>query len=464
MADVKKIQGFNIKDEVAREQVDEVKNEWLYKTQSYNPNSLTSIILGSYAVDWATYLPSAVLFVNKKVYCFNPTENVNNRGELRIYNLDNNTLEETKTILMGHANSVCYDYDNHFFYVVMNWDYSTNSGSNKILKYDTSFNLVQTIEAEERIGAISFDSVRRKIYVKASSWNFYELEQGVLNLLGTLNLPDLNLVDRYGNAKWNQAMACYNGKAFLSSPYRRVCVVEIDTFNILNNFILTDTDYTYRRILKELEDFEFTEDGHLVAMRRTNANDQVNLAYVCELPVNETPSWTSPNDGFDIFRFGYQLNETNINQFFKGINYLNSLTELRACCVQPMRVEIIGNVVENVRIDIVADVDIIVTGTYTCKFIDNFAKLSLRGGGTLIFTGDYDIYTSGKGSLHFNSNNILNITPHGTDIDLAIANYLPLITVRRKPNNTKGGTALIKGTTELANDSAYIGVNRITLT
>ena len=221
-------------------------------------------------------------------------------------------------------------------------------------------------------------------------------------------------------------------------------------------------DTTCRRFLKELEDFEFTADGHLIGLRITDCDDKIWMTYVCEFTTNYIGSFTAQNDGIDVVRKDMYLREQDRTKFFKGISYLNSLYEIYCCVIPPKRLFIQGNIIEDYVIVLFNEIELVIEGTYTCKSFDVYRNLTLRGAGTLIFTGTYDIYISGTGILKFNTNTRLNITPSGEDFIVSTGNYFSPILIRRVPTNTKGNGCYIANTNyAMEDDSIWVGANKL---
>ena len=61
---------------------------------------------------------SACCRVADNMYCF-AQDSWDGNGTLKIYNLESNSLVDTKTILMGHANSVAYDLVRNCFWLAI---------------------------------------------------------------------------------------------------------------------------------------------------------------------------------------------------------------------------------------------------------------------------------------------------------------------------------------------------------
>lgn len=458
MADVKKIQGFNIKDEVARNSLE----EWKYKVKEYNGGLLGSILLGSYTVPINSNQPSAVLKIGNLVHTFNNSNNVNNTGILKTFNIETNLFVEDKEILMGHANSVCYNPINNKIYVAPLKDYINNVDALYLYVYDTSFNYLGTLETPERISGLSFDFKENTMYAKASSFNFYKVENEEFTLIGHPELPDLNFVATT-DISWNQALAVYDGKAYFSSPWNKIAVVDIETMNIINDYTVEDVDVCYKRIMKEIEDFEFTEEGHLIGIRYSNCG-VIRMAYVVEYTVNQVGSYAPALNSNSIVVSTYYLSSEAQSKFLNDNNEIKSLMELSACIMKPTRVTINGNIVENYIIELFDDITLLINGSYTCDYIENYDKLSLAGGGTLITTNaDYTIYNSRNGDTTFNSNTRLNITPGGINVNIACGQWMAQVRCRRTPTNTKGGGVKINNNVDIEDNSAYINAYKITL-
>lgn len=458
MADVKKIQGFNIKDEVARNSIE----EWKYKIKEYNGGLLGTIILGSYKVLLGSNQPSAVLKIGNLVHTFNNSNNVNNTGILKTFNIDTNLFVEDKEILMGHANSVCYNPITNKVYVAPLKDYINKVDALYLYVYDTAFNYLGILETPERISGLSFDFKTNTMYAKASSFNFYRVENEEFTLIGHPELPNLNFVAT-SDISWNQALAVYDGKAYFSSPWNKIAVVDIETMEIINDYTVMDEDVAFRRIMKEIEDFEFTEDGHLIGIRYSNCG-YIRMAYVVEYTVNETSSFAPASNSNSIVVSTYYLNDTTVNKFLKDTSEITSLMELSACIMKPTRIIINGNVEENHIIELYDDITLQINANYTCDYIENYDKLSLYGSGTLITTNnDYTIYNSRNGDVIFNSNTRLNITPKGNDVNIACGQWMAQVRCRRTPTNTKGGGVKINGSVDIEDNSAYINTYKITL-
>ena len=469
MADFVKLNGYDVKDVISRNKNVELENSFLNDTQKLSNHSLTSIYQGNYIVP-IEYLPSAVLKIDNVIYTFNVSNSnpLNDTGKLIGFDLITNKKTIERNILISHANSVCYNPITKRVYIVPTNEYSIGDTNPLFLyEYDKNFNYIGKMSVPEKAGSISYDFVNNKMYMKSSSLNLYVFENDSWTLLYPLNLPTLNLFGTI-NRQYNQGMAVYDGLAYISSPYRNVIVIDIETGNIVDSFVLTDTDNRNVYILKELEDFEFTSDGHLLAIRYTKLREQANMGFVVELPVNQISPYAPSSDNFDVFIASYNLTSDNVDDFSKSPSFLTSLMELRARTTQPSTVIITGNVIDDYNITIMNDVELQFTSgaKYTCKSIEVYAHLVLRPTANscrLIFTNtnNVDIALYRKALLSTCGGFYMYMTPsvENGDVNIDCSIYFPQIIILARPRIDGTGSINIKtqslGTTQITQDLKY---------
>ena len=135
MAYVSNINGYDIKDKEAREQIEELVN--------YQPpqRTITPIYMGDYLSGIQT---SAAVQVGDEMYCVSASS-YDDYGYIRKYNLTTNMLIYEKRIRVGHANSMCYVPSQNAFYIAPMYVYTNGERvvTTNIYRYTNDFEILK---------------------------------------------------------------------------------------------------------------------------------------------------------------------------------------------------------------------------------------------------------------------------------------------------------------------------------
>lgn len=305
--------------------------------QVVNNISVNELILGTFLVS-NNYLPSCCVMVNDYIYILSAPSvsyaknNKTNVGKLDVFNFKTNMYLSSlsKEIVVGHANSVCFDGTN--FYVAPVFDYSTGEelSANCIYKYDANFNNREVIASPgTNILGVSFD---KHVYAFGYDHNIYTINDATLTKTWSVSVPD--------NAVYNQDFCMKNGVCYLSTPSGLVTkFIRLDGAYVpkVTN-ILNYVDAEFSKYMGESEGMEFNNSGHLLHTRYTLLGNYV-LGFVCEIPANVpmygivSPSYTASNNTFTVsneFRLTFKKYKANCM----------SISEIQASIEKPNRINI----------------------------------------------------------------------------------------------------------------------------
>lgn len=312
--------------------------------QVVNNISVNELILGTFLVS-NDYLPSCCVMVNDYIYILSAPsvsyakKNKTNVGKLDVFNFKTNKYLSSlsKEIVVGHANSVCFDGTN--FYVAPVFDYTTGEelSANCIYKYDANFNNREVIASTDtNILGVSFD---KEVYAYGYDNNIYVVNGTTLTKKWSVSVPD--------NAVYNQDFCMKNGVCYLSTPSGLVTkFIRLDggyvpkVTNVMNY-----VDAEFSRYLGESEGMEFNSSGHLLHVRYTELGN-FKLGFVCEIPANVpmyaivSPSYTASNNTFTVsneYRTTFKKYKANCM----------SVSEIQASVEKPNRINIPSDYTES---------------------------------------------------------------------------------------------------------------------
>lgn len=222
-----------------------------------------------------------------------PQPYVSNAGHARSISIQANKdyFANYNTMDLGHANSAAFDSVHNKIWVCPVWDQAggqTNVYADYLYRFtpgDAASTKV-TISIPEspiQIMGVSYDSVTDKLYMFTYSDNIYELDP--ISLAATF----VKHVVRDSN--YNQDFAIHNGQWVISHPsgYLLCGSLDNDEQTIAN---VAHVDSSFDFIWGELDGFEFTEDGRLLAVAHSDQLDD-RPTFIYELPVYDfIQPWT----------------------------------------------------------------------------------------------------------------------------------------------------------------------------
>ena len=245
------------------------------------------------------------LRVSDNIYCFS-TDNWNGNGTLRVFNLLANALVSTKTIYMGHGNSVCYDSVRDKFWIAPMFSYSDGETTDVdyILQYNPSFTSYsqKTIPSNsDLIYGLSFDSVTNILYAFVAQdptkapVKIYRMLPDESEFSFWKSTPEIGTVS-YGSMVW-QDFAVHDNKLLCVKAEGTVyCYdLELDTLELGWTFRIGFRDDGNIWQYGEVEGLEFDDEGRLYNARNAplGQNDpgthhSINCCFVTELNTKDS--------------------------------------------------------------------------------------------------------------------------------------------------------------------------------
>lgn len=376
---------------------------------------------------------SACCRVADNMYCF-AQDSWDGNGTLKIYNLESNSLVDTKTILMGHANSVAYDLVRNCFWLAPMNTYSAGAATpvNYIYRYNPNFNVREQVTIEGNtslIYGVSFDAAKNNMYAFVAQ-DYYEgpifvyrmsAEESAFTLYKTI--PALDAFDCFANQVW-QDFAVWDDMLFAARPEGTVYCIDLaeDEMKVSYTFRIGNRDTGNIWEFGEVEGLEFDAQGRLynarnamLGINNANAHHNVNCCFVTELNTAnniETADSTKQTvygtlDVSDEFNTKFALARNEI----RSINQLYWRTQ--ACATVQVKA---GKTYtdENTRLLLENPITLAILGTCSLNTINLSAGhlfLYVADTGTLTFTNQYQgIGMSNQAAmLYFRNNGTINL-------------------------------------------------------
>lgn len=361
--------------------------------------ALIPIYMGDYISYGGRGLQSMCV-VGDKVYTANTngTEQAEARsdvGTIRVFDMTNN-VEITDgnggpwkdNVVLGHANSMCYDSVNQCFYVAPEGTYVSGERVDTywINKYDSSFNFIESIPTAKYAQAVSFDPVTETLYYYAwGGQGCYKWADGAWEFVCTFDYsgakPGLN------NTNYNQDFAVYNGRYYLTHANNNFIsgVLQQGVSIPDSSFVYFDMESRSRFRLGETQGMEFTPDGHLFAGNGVGLTGNASNSFIVELPVGtRVPYATNLRGNYDGYIQGeLQLSDEAVNAFALAVYQIRSLAQLYALSPSKMVSSVWipsgSNIVEDMPIMTNQDFILKVGGHYTCQqFLVNGGHLNVQ--------------------------------------------------------------------------------------
>ena len=257
----------------------------------------------SYVGDFMADLQfSACCRVGDEMYCF-AQDSYDGTGNARIYNLTSNALVSSKTILMGHANSVAYDSVRECIWIAPMNTYTAGVASQITYMYKYTLNLnakddVYLPDNSRPIYGVSFDPVTECMYAfvcpdyYAGPIMIYRMQSDENAFTLWKTIPVIDEFESFGDIVW-QDFAVYNNVLVAAKAEGTVYCFD------LTRETIDSVDYTLRIGKRdagniwtygEIEGLEFDANGRLynarnAIMGRTNSGKHHNYngCFVTEL-------------------------------------------------------------------------------------------------------------------------------------------------------------------------------------
>lgn len=445
MADISKIKlpngtTYDLKDAVARKKI---------------PGSTIAPIYVGDCLDDIDHYPNSVIRVDDYFYLLSAatrtaaTAASSNAGIVRKFDISTNTCAATLTRDIGHGNSVAYNSSNNTIYVAPIWNYAsgTEVGASYLYKFNKNFaaNGTETIPVPAQ--AVSYDPVTNILYFASlqnnnTLWKIYKKTGNSWSEYTSVDLSnvlenDFGIFDR----SYNQDLAVYNNRFYISSPYGNIVYGELkaNTSVVEGSFATTQFDSQNRFRIGELEGFEFTSEGRLYAAGYVFLNTYENGlldSFVLELPVGICPPHSSSIYGnpFSLAGQTANLNSETIERFALSTTSIRSLQQLVAMPNGSdifTNVLITGNVTEpNCQLRVEKNISLEIQGTYTVNAIEvAIGELNVHvssSSGKIKFTNaSYGFYLLRAAALSFTGQYALNVEAptSANPFNLVASNY-----------------------------------------
>lgn len=215
----------------------------------------------------------------------------NDMGTVHFININSNESRylAPKTVLLGHANSICYHPENNVFIVAPEFSYASGSASQwkELLVYNPDFTTmtrVQTPQENSSIQSVAYDHVTGKMYALGIDDILYEVSDSYV-------FTEIGEIERA--VVYNQDFAVNDGIFYNSSPSGFIKYGRVDTCEILGYFNINSLSSNRMFCLGELNGMEFDAAGHLLACGDYSPDigiTTVGLIYsVFQIPLKNSP-------------------------------------------------------------------------------------------------------------------------------------------------------------------------------
>ena len=270
--------------------------------------------LGSYEGDEQH---ASCVRVGNEMYTFSPN-NYDGNGTARIWSITSNSLNQKKTILMGHGNSAAYDTVRNCIWIAPMGTYinGVSTETTVLYKYALDLNSHTTLNAPERIYGVSFDPTTRTLYAfnttnGTNQIRVYKMgpEDSTLSLLATVVNDQFAQQGASGDILW-QDFAVYDGVAFFTKVDGTCYVVNLyaEIPDVTGTIRVSRYDAGGLWQYGELEGMEFDAVGRLYSVftcncgfTNTGANCSHAVGFVTEL---NTERMAQPQDCCTLLIYG----------------------------------------------------------------------------------------------------------------------------------------------------------------
>ena len=310
---------------------------------------------------------------------------------LRVFDIANNVelTDMSKTVTTGHSNSLCYDYENHKFYVAHEWTYvnGTKADAVWIDEFDEDFEFIQKITTPTLPQAVTYDPVQNVLYYLGWHGTLYKRTESGWDAYCTFDLSEVYPTIRSTGHGMNQDFAVYDGRFYWTHQNNQfISGLLTQPVSIVDSsFVFQRMDAECRFNLGELQGMEFTPDGHLFAACGLETTAAVYDNFILELPVGVTIPYMSNMGGnlTSLRQHTVTLSDESVSEFALAASHIRSLSQLYAMPQNRMVVNVEipagSDVVEDGTVMISQDLTISVSGRYTCK------SISIRAGHVVFY-------------------------------------------------------------------------------
>lgn len=238
-------------------------------------------------------------------------------GTIRVYDIDANLqLYKRDSVIVGHANSICYDFNTNYYYLAPMRQYTSGGDYtyiNKLYKYNYDFTQYTEITTPEMIWGVSFDPITEQMWAFAKNDNqyatFYKVTNDEFEMFGRIAFTEINAM--------MQDIAVSNDVCYLAMPDGNLLVIPLDgeTLHIKQTAFISNLDAGNWWYYGEVEGIEFDSENRLYNARLNydgakTASEPMNYrtGFVTEINFenHHREAWSHQSFG-DTFTIMYKL-------------------------------------------------------------------------------------------------------------------------------------------------------------
>ena len=212
--------------------------------------------------------PQGMCIKDDKLIFVTTNSDTNNSCIVFTVNKQTGVIEKTTSVEWGHCNGIAYDNKADVLYVCPNKDY-TNDGaavSEIIIANATTYETIKTISFSVTPHSIAVDRITNECFMTeetSSGIKVYKVNTTNWNIDYKFTLTTSNL--NFANASIGsvQTIRSYNGNLWFLYGGRTNTLVNFDSETGVIKNVINDLYYSYIYELREMESFDFTDDGDI---------------------------------------------------------------------------------------------------------------------------------------------------------------------------------------------------------
>lgn len=415
---------------------------------------------------------SCAALVNGKVYVVSGyRQNVENKGLLRVFDIATNTLESSKEIVCGHANSIAYNAKTNEFFIapVFDWSSGTEQFTTDLFKYDATFTNLTVLTLPIIANAVTYDAATESLYFLDYQKHIYKYNGASFDLYASLDFSEVADVSSY-----IQDFAMYDNKWIMSTTDGLAVCGNLNAADKKpsNSFYVAKTDVQNRFKLGELEGWEFDENGHLIAVNYVIINTEICNAFILEIPLGFTPPYDIKTYVDSVYTRTYHLNDTTLAEFHLETYHIRSVNQLAAMVLKPDAVIIETTDFDDgtVIIDGGLELRLGASAKYTVNYLDvrrGTVHLGANGGTMKFKDSTFCVLVERGGALCIGGGASLNVDAPNLSQNgsfVYMVGYAPLIVIHIAPTSIQSRTlnlGNVNGVRVPAELGCYYGTTKI---
>lgn len=390
-----------------------------------------------------------------------------------IYAFENNTIVNgfPKSIIVGHGNGFTYDAKNDKFLIAPIWTYTGGSHVDwpVIIEYNSDFSSYEIKATSNLLMSIAYNHIDEVVY--GCNWGH---EIFVYSGGNTTKLTDIKIPFTI-NYELNQGFAVKGNYFLISSADNQILIGKLSTGEVFMERDVYNIDYSRAYQLGELEDFDFTASGELLAARFVNL-DSHWIDAICTTIIYDHSVNAHPFDNYALTNASWTITDASVAAFkntFTTCKHPVQMNIFSNTATHPSRLNI-NSSVDFGSFDLSCDLVINITGNLTVAHIGAYRRLVINNdvsGATLTVSGTNSnvIQITRLSDLSFTgSENISIINAVNNIFGIRFDAYQPYIKIRSNMiingvSTFTNGSRLHIGDIACENDvrGLYIGSNRI---